>query len=282
MLGIIHPCSLALAKPRNLLPHSNLILSPNGFSTGDFFRAEWASREGSKAKWRSAIHTRGKGTRERATMTTVRGLTGGLKGAFRGRGLRLCTATQTSAGRKAARGRSGQPVSVSAYTITLVTPDGEETLEVRQREREKERGRREPHPRRATNSHAALPVSVRRRHVHSRCRRGGRSRAPLVLPCRCLLLVHREGRRRESLGPERPDLPRRRPDRAGLLAHVRGVSHRGHQDRHAHRGGALLERRSTGRHRGLARANSRPSARRGKKTTARKLWRYTCSAKLAF
>merc|ERR1712039_902691 len=84
---------------------------------------------GSKAKWRSAIHTRGKGTRERATMTTVRGLTGGLKGAFRGRGLRLCTATQTSAGRKAARGRSGQPVSVSAYTITLVTPDGEETLE---------------------------------------------------------------------------------------------------------------------------------------------------------
>lgn len=75
-------------------------------------------------------------------MTSVRGLTGGLKGAFRGRGLRLCTsATQTSAGRKA-RGRSGQPVSVKAYTITLVTPDGEETLEVRQRERERERTQR--------------------------------------------------------------------------------------------------------------------------------------------
>lgn len=60
-------------------------------------------------------------------MTSVRGVTGGLKGAFRGRGLRLCTAT-SSAGRRA-RGRSGQPVSVKAYTVTLVTPDGEETIE---------------------------------------------------------------------------------------------------------------------------------------------------------
>ena len=80
-----------------------------------------------------------------------------------------------------------------------------------------------------------------RRHLHPRRRRRGRHRPPLLVPCRSLLFVRRQGRLWWHR-PVRPVLPRRRPDRQGLRADVRGVPHRRLHDLDAPGGGALLKR----------------------------------------
>ena len=57
---------------------------------------------------------------------SVRGVTG-MKGAFKGAALRT-RAVSSCVARNARRGRLG-PVQVSAYKITLETPDGEQVIE---------------------------------------------------------------------------------------------------------------------------------------------------------